>query len=522
MNAEEDHAEAEKRCELAQHHDPFPFEATLCLSKIFECNGNKTKALKELLNIRWHLQGVDFQEKSPVRWRDELDRFWRLCRATNSVKEALLACRILSDQPLLSSAEYIDEALAWIRDTKHLRGAFGVLSTIRETEEQSLLTAILHSAAASDEAFHQHIYLALKDDPSLLLKGYTDAILGSVDPRTTPFLCHWYGISLFYQGEIKKALFEWEDTCSKLKSRTNEPEAVTMLARTAERLASAYIGAAQNGGKGKKGLARYIANLKTWKNWIDSHGSFIFNYLALLLGRLYYITNQSWKAREAIRAHLTAAFELLEDDRKDNDRKGHFGIAEAVLYLDDESNARTAWSLVACVTLDDKEREKQEQEDDQEEEEGKEERRVQREANKLSITCTGGCGWEWDGSADLKKDLYLCRDCAHVRFESSCYKKLINGSLEERVCRKDHNLTKIPKLRPDDRKRIASGYVLGGKAGKAVKIESWLSTVRHQYGILKPNQHWSASPVEKVQMAKWKLKRTFDSPSSGRAVATLK
>lgn len=535
---ESDHAEAENRCELAQHHDSSSFEATLCLSKIFERNGNKKKALQELLKIRSYLQGSEFQEKSPVRWQDELDRFWQLCKETNAVKVALLACKDLSDQPLMDPAEYIDKALVCMREANHLRDAFSVLSTIREMDEQSLLTAALHSTATLDDNFHQHLNLALKDDPNLLLKGYTDAILGSADQKTTPFLRHWYGISLFYQGKTKLALLEWEDTCTELENRTEEPEAAAMLTRTAEKLASAYISIAQSHESGKEVADKHVVNLEKWKRWIDDHCPYTVNYLALLLGRLYRVTNQIQRARQMVRAHLATGFKLLEDGRVDNDRTGYFMIAEALLCLDDGCNARTAWSLISCVTPDDEKEDEEEEENEEREGEEEGEDGVPGEANVLSITCAGGCGWEWDGSTDLKRDLYHCLDCAHVRFEYSCYKKLRNGSLKERVCWKDHTFTKIPKLLSSDRKRIISGYVMTGKgekaspsgrkgtassyatAGKVQKIEHWLAALRHQYGIPTIKQHWTKTPAESIQMAKWRVQRSFDDRFSGRAATS--
>lgn len=81
----------------------------------------------------------------------------------------------------------------------------------------------------------------------------------------------------------------------------------------------------------------------------------------------------------------------------------------------------------------------------------------------------------------LDRNIYFCRDCSHVQFEPSCYKKLRKGTLDERVCWKAHQLTKIPKMNPRGKRRIETDKLLVGEAELDVQI--WLNRVRQKYGI---------------------------------------
>lgn len=144
---------------------------------------------------------------------------------------------------------------------------------------------------------------------------------------------------------------------------------------------------------------------------------------------------------------MDTAFSLLEDDRDDNDWKGHFMLAEALLPLDDEDNVRAASSLIGSAPFEER-------------------------VCELSITCAGGCMWSWDGANLLDRDLYVCRDCPHVHLEDSCLKKLRDGSLKVRVCRKDHRITRIPRITLKGRRRVESGKVLVGKLKQTLKIGS--------------------------------------------------
>lgn len=377
LKIQEKHELAEERCASAQDLDFTSFEATLFLSKIFEENGNQKRALNELSKIRPYLQSLEFKEKHPIRWQDELDRFWRLCTETDSPKHALPACRDLSDQPDSDSAEYIAQAQVWMLRAKNLREVYSDLTAIREKDGQSLLTAVLLSPASSDAAFHQHLSLALKQDPGKLLRSYADAIYESTDSEVTPHLHYWYGVSLMYNHKPRDARHAWEGLCRDIGGRAKaSPKLALLFAQTAEKLASSYISIAQRHEFNATLHSMQVRDLEQWKDWIDVNLRYSVNYLTLLLGRLYQVTGHLHKARRMVQHHLSTAFRLLEDDCIENDRKGYFRIAEALISLDDEKNALTAWTLVACRLL---------YKDEYESE----------EIGEFSIACAGDCQWSW-------------------------------------------------------------------------------------------------------------------------------
>ncbi|KAJ8114630.1 hypothetical protein OPT61_g3542 [Boeremia exigua] len=474
-NPKHDRAEAEKLCEIAQHNDSSFFEATLCLSEIFEDSGDKTKALQELIKIGPKLHSSDYMTKSPSRWQSSQDRFWRLCNETNSAKAALSACKVLSEQSLLTEEECRSKTLEWILKTKDLEDSFSALSSNREMDGKSLLTVTLQQEA-SNTPFHQHLHLAFESHSNQLLRSYSDAILASTDDDdlATLYLRYWYGVSLFYQERVRDALLKWEDICEVIKKiRKPHKDLGEVFVRTAERLATAYMKDAKDyknkreGSKShkydKKTLSKNIDKIASYREWMQAECPHIFDSVALLLGRLYHLTGQPRKAREMVQEHLMTGFVLLDDEKTQNDRKGYSEIAEATLYLDDRTNALAAWSLVLRGSSE---------EDNEEEAE---------EVDGLSIPCAGSCGWVWDPLKYLNKDIWLCQDCAHVGFEATCYKQFTNGSLKSRVCGPDHSFVKMPKMKRKDRERIDSGYVLVGK--KSLEIETWLQAVRRQYGI---------------------------------------
>lgn len=295
MQVQKDHEETEKRCELSQHREPSYLQATLCLSRILEYNGKKRMALQEIFKARTYLQSLEIRETHPGHWHDELDRFWRLCDDTNSVKETLVACTELSDR-FPDRSEYVQRALEWIQRAETLKGSFGVLSTIREVDGRSLLTILLQSQAAHEPDFHQHLCSTLNDAPHLVLKAYTDANSDVQDEQQALQLRHWYGVSLFYQGKTDDSLLQLQSLATDLKRNPNISGPLDQLfAMNAEQLVSVYIELARNNEVPQTSINQYTRDLDSFKGWIDCHRPYQVNFLSLLLGRFYHLTNHHRK-----------------------------------------------------------------------------------------------------------------------------------------------------------------------------------------------------------------------------------
>lgn len=439
-------------------------------------------ALEQLLRIRSHIQSAEFKERDSVRWETELRRFWDLCEETDSAKEALAACADLSTQ-FRDNADYIEKAFEWLTKAKYLREAFSELTTTRDVDERSLLSTLFHSRHGSYPSFHRNFHRALQGHPELVQKGYTDSFIGLKDQQMLLGLRHWYGVSLFHHDRRNDAVKEWESVSSELEGLWNDKDIesiVPLFTLNAEQLATAYITMAYDKRPSEEEASLRLGNIEKCKQRMDQRPEYGDNYLVLMLGRLYHVTGHFQKARTSIRKYMRTASALLENDQDDDDWRGHFMLMEALLCLDDEENARAAWSLIATAHSEEL-------------------------VCELSITCAGGCDWTWDGISDIDRDIYICKDCAHVQLEVDCFKKLRAGSWEERVCSSKHKLTKFPKMRPRDRRRVQSGHVLIRKM--ELKIGDWLDKIRETYSIRKRDQSWPARQAESIRMARWTIRR---------------
>lgn len=376
------------------------------------------------------------KKRDPVRWETELRKFWDFCGEKDSAKEAFVACADLSTQSL-DNADYIEKAFEWMTKAKYLREAFSKLTIIRDVDERSLLSTLINSRHGSHSSFHAF----------------------TVRFRATR---SWYGVSLF--DRRIDAVKERESVSSELEGLWNDKDTESiapLFTLNAEQLATAYITIARDKRTSEGEASLRLGNIEKCKQRMDQRPEYGDNYLALMLGRLYHVMGHFQKARTRIRKYMSTAFAILENDQDDDGWRGHFVLMEALLCLDDEENARAALSLIATAHSEE-------------------------QVCELSITCAGGCDWNWDSISDIDRDIYICKDCAHVQLEVDCFKKLRAGSWEERVCLSKHKLTKFPKMRPRDRRRVQSGHVLIGKM--ELKIGNWLDKIRETYSIRKRDQ----------------------------------
>lgn len=95
----------------------------------------------------------------------------------------------------------------------------------------------------------------------------------------------------------------------------------------------------------------------------------------------------------------------------------------------------------------------------------------------LGQYCDGFCGHTWS----YADDIYACKDCIDIQFESGCLEKLRNGTLERKVCGKDHEFLHVPKWDEDEHAKIPEGEMKVG--GELVPVKDWLNTIRRQWGF---------------------------------------
>lgn len=481
--------EAQLRCRLIIDQEPLDTEALLYLSQVPLGRRNEKgekQALKQLMKIRRLVQNPDFYKSHHGRWRKELDRFWLLCGRTDSVKEALTVCAELAadfgDEPL-PSTNALGIAQEWIMRQKKLDTSFEILSMNRTTEGRSILTDLFCSNAGSYD-FHEKFHVAVQDRQDLVFETYKLAIKLAKSWKDVAFLKNHYGIALYRSGRLEDAIKAWRQSVDSFKrhaiSRGDESQMIFISLRPiVERLGSAYCEII-SAGKDSGSASQYIRKLEEDKDWLDHEYPMEVNYIALLLGRVYRLRHKDQKAVDSVRKFMSKAFDLLEDEKPDNDWNGYFYLAQLFTSLADDDNAHSAWSLVASVL------------------------ESERECD-WNLSCAGGCDKHWDVSKDLEFDLYVCRDCPHLYFERDCWKLLQSNALDHRSCSRNHEFLHVSKNRARAVKRLKPDRVLVGR--DEVWIEDWLEDLRRRYGIPGPKKGWVGQTVKAFHVEKWKWRR---------------
>lgn len=466
---------AQRRCEYVINREPLDVKASLCLSRVLDRKENRRRrALEELMKIRHIVQSPAYRADHQEAWDEELERFWTLCDNTNSVKEALTVCSELAEK-FPNETFPSEKALGWIMTQTKLDTSFEILSMRRSPEGSSMLAELFSLNARSDD-FHRKFYGAAQDRPDLVFETYKDAMKACKIQIDAAFLRYHYGMALYRSGRRDDALETWKQSVNLFKADGTLFESFN---RVAERLCSAYFEIVL-ASKNTASSGQYIRKLEEHKGHFDEKRSLEVNYLSLLLSRAYHITGKEEKAVMSVRSHLVRAFDLLSDDTESNDWNGYFMLAEAFTSLEDDEDALAAWSLVEDVLVSDPD-------------------------CGLSMPCAGTCSWNWAGSKDSQKDLYVCRDCPHVYFERSCYERLQKNNLDQLVCSRNHKFLKVSKSRASVVSRLKPKHVLVGK--NETWIGDWLQDLRCRYGLPNPSLHGTKRAVEASAILKWKLRR---------------
>lgn len=203
-------------------------------------------------------------------------------------------------------------------------------------------------------------------------------------------------------------------------------------------------------------------------------------YLDLLLGRVYHVTGATNKAVDSIKSYLNKALDLLKDELDDNDWQGYFDLAQALTFLEDDDNARAAWSLIVNDPDPD-------------------------HTCALSITCAGECDWKWEGTEKLRKDLYVCRTCPRMHFEGDCHKLFQGKTLKKNICSSSHRFLRIPRRKKREVKAVGREKILVGKLER--NVDDWLDSIRIKYGIPKIGLSWCSRMIERTKIWSWEIRR---------------
>ncbi|ETS83070.1 hypothetical protein PFICI_04946 [Pestalotiopsis fici W106-1] len=239
---------------------------------------------------------------------------------------------------------------------------------------------------------------------------------------------------------------------------------------------------------------------------------------ATLVARTYRHLGKGSLAEKHTRRVIEIAFAILDDDIPDNDWEGYDILAQALASLGREKDALAAWSLVSQAvededdnsrSIDDKDKPSKgtaismnrsvinvttdrvtgfdgDDDSDDRSELGYEDDQAitgsvtQQPAQPHSgvfFVCNGNCGYEWQGR--IEQDMYLCMDCANVRLEHGCLKKLEDAKLARRICAPDHKFLPVEKWTKEGSPGVGKDKV---KVGHEVfSVKDWREGIRKKY-----------------------------------------
>ncbi|KAB8224412.1 hypothetical protein BDV33DRAFT_233369 [Aspergillus novoparasiticus] len=189
-------------------------------------------------------------------------------------------------------------------------------------------------------------------------------------------------------------------------------------------------------------------------------------YPARLLARYHALHGDEQKIKNVLRRYIKLNLDLLSDDDPLNDWQGYNGLAMHFMFAGHDADALAAWSL---ITPDDT-TENTENPTTSDTTERKLE-------GPLRDICDGGCGTYWT----FANNFFLCKECNYVKFDQRCLDNLRNGTIEVKVCNKDHEMLHVPAYDPVERQRIGDGNVKVGE--EILSVNEWLQRIRKGWGI---------------------------------------
>jgi tetratricopeptide (TPR) repeat protein len=184
-----------------------------------------------------------------------------------------------------------------------------------------------------------------------------------------------------------------------------------------------------------------------------------------LVSRYHALQGDEQKAKEALRTHVKRNIDILSDDDPLNDWQGYQGLARYFMFAGQDADCLAAWSLIVPVDNTETKSDLSEVGDSQQ------------LIGPIFDACDGQCGTEWT----YADDLYVCRECDYMEFDIGCLNKLREGSLENQVCDKDHEMLHVPAYDLEHHQKIGQGNVLVGE--EIISINDWLQGIKERWGI---------------------------------------
>ncbi|KAI1750250.1 hypothetical protein F4782DRAFT_509799 [Xylaria castorea] len=220
----------------------------------------------------------------------------------------------------------------------------------------------------------------------------------------------------------------------------------------------------------------------------------------LHFARYFHLHGDDARARKLTRDMVMQALELLSDDDLANDYFSFWDLGQIFSTLGDEVNVFTTWDLMTRarkVEMDMYEvkrkaweertakGDKKQQEATQDTNTALTEAKNLEEPDGLSepeipimqiAVCDGACGHEWT----YPSEMWICADdLGRLQLDENCYRKLKGGTLQGKICHKDHTFYHIGKRNKEDLDKVEDETVHVGD--RVITMEEWKSEVKAKY-----------------------------------------
>jgi tetratricopeptide (TPR) repeat protein len=323
-----------------------------------------------------------------------------------------------------------------------------------------------------------------------------------------------------------------------------------MRIKASRELPKALLQRAKALGSGSPEANSYIERLEAVANRISSVIYDPNEDPVLTLGRYYHLAGDETRAKSVLRNRMKSVFQ--DWDEGADGFTEHLSLAHTFTALDDDLNALAAWSQLSPYPRDTKIEpavasgddglatngrdksgaSKSADEDDQassgaevsdesETDDSKSDRsdasasnndpqttedtpeKLNSEspvnADEQSSELQGSLTWICDGcgSATNVDNIYCCKDCLDIQFDSNCYSKLKAGLLDKSICDPSHEFLHIPPFNKDKWVHLTTKDAVEIEGGEISRKE-WLTGIRADWGVDRDTLEQEAQVVSSV------------------------
>ncbi|KAJ5794025.1 Tetratricopeptide-like helical [Penicillium paradoxum] len=189
-------------------------------------------------------------------------------------------------------------------------------------------------------------------------------------------------------------------------------------------------------------------------------------YPTELIARYYSLQGNEEKAIDTLRSEVKHSMNLLSDDDPLNDWQGYHTLARFFMFAGQDIDSLAAWSLITPL-----------QDADNQTDLSEPDTTKQGPTGPLNDVCDGDCETVWS----FANDIYMCRECDYMELDIHCLNKLREGTLQKRICGKDHDMLHVPAYDIAQQEKIGEGNVLVGE--EIMPVTEWLRHIKEKWGL---------------------------------------